>query len=235
MSGRGPTRLMSPRTTLTSCGSSSSDQRRSTVPTRVCRGSSYDGYPDRRSSPTYVIDGATRRSGSIVRNFTIVNRRPSRPMRRWCNSTGEPRRARTIAATASWTGADSTSSASRRRGRARACRAACTTCREARSSRRARHDRSEERKRFGPIYADLRTAVAGKGIDSLDRARMRPGVQLVGVDVEELELRPPSTVVERDPHRTVRTVRRHPLPSRWPSGSRTRAETASVQGSVGPR
>ncbi len=39
-SGRGPTRLISPRRTLTSCGSSSSERRRSTRPTRVTRGSS---------------------------------------------------------------------------------------------------------------------------------------------------------------------------------------------------
>ena len=50
MSGRGPTRLISPRTTFRSCGSSSIEKRRSHAPTRVTRGSF--GILNMRGSPS---------------------------------------------------------------------------------------------------------------------------------------------------------------------------------------
>ena len=82
-SGRGPTRLISPRRTFTSCGNSSSPVRRSVRPKLVCRGSSSVLWVSRRSGER---DGATRRSrrsGSIVRNFSTVNGWPLSPIRCW--------------------------------------------------------------------------------------------------------------------------------------------------------
>src|SRR5207302_11185341 len=85
-SGRGPTRLISPRSTLNSCGSSSSAVRRMKRPNGV-----------RLSSPS-TPPGAEPCSGRkpwppvrltrIERNLSMSNTCPSRPTRRWRNSTG---------------------------------------------------------------------------------------------------------------------------------------------------
>ncbi len=66
-SGRGPTRLMSPRTTFHSWGSSSSDSRRRARPSGVMRSSPRDqrGPAPIRSAPT-----------TIVRNLSSVNGSP---------------------------------------------------------------------------------------------------------------------------------------------------------------
>src|SRR4051812_8875365 len=75
-SGRGPTRDISPRRTLTSCGSSSIDQRRSIRPMRVTLGS----WRSLNSKPSASLAPAGNLSApcSMVRNFTILNSRP------WC-------------------------------------------------------------------------------------------------------------------------------------------------------
>ena len=64
--GRGPTTLISPVATLISCGSSSSESRRSTFPTGVMR----------EASGKIGLSPAT-----IVRNFQTRNGRPSMPTR----------------------------------------------------------------------------------------------------------------------------------------------------------
>ena len=74
--GRGPTMLMSPRTTFQSCGSSSRWAKRSTRPRRVTSVcvrcvSSWPRYGPSRASA----------SGVSVRNFSIVKMRPARPTR----------------------------------------------------------------------------------------------------------------------------------------------------------
>ena len=75
--GRGPTRFISPRRMLTSCGSSSRRKCRSHLPTRVMRSELSCTHSDRRCSP-----------GCIVRNLSRLNGRPPRPIRSWTNSTG---------------------------------------------------------------------------------------------------------------------------------------------------
>ena len=89
--GRGPTRLISPRSTFHSCGSSSMLHLRRNAPTRVMRGSSAilnSGPP-----PSIVFMWARSKrlasaSATIVRNFTIRNSRPPRPWRAWRKNTG---------------------------------------------------------------------------------------------------------------------------------------------------
>ena len=78
--GRGPTRLICPRGTFHSCGSSSSEVRRRNRPTRVTRGSRsiLKACPrialnDRRSSSRCSA------SEHMVRNFTTLNVRPCSP------------------------------------------------------------------------------------------------------------------------------------------------------------
>jgi hypothetical protein len=70
--GRGPTMAISPRTTLNRFGSSSSDSRRRTAPTRVMR-----------SSPSRTAMPACSAPAHIVRSFHSVNGTPSLPIRRW--------------------------------------------------------------------------------------------------------------------------------------------------------
>src|SRR5439155_672357 len=78
--GLGPTSDIDPRRTLKSCGSSSSEYRRNTAPTRVTRGSLRT--LNSRPLPSLVRSVRCRCAfGTIVRNLTIVNVRPSRPTR----------------------------------------------------------------------------------------------------------------------------------------------------------
>jgi hypothetical protein len=86
--GRGPTRLMSPASTLKSCGNSSSFQWRSQRPIAVNR---------------WRLETSSR-SPSRVRNFTIVNGCPSQPNRLCRNRTGLPDVAPTATATSSRAG-----------------------------------------------------------------------------------------------------------------------------------
>ena len=89
--GRGPTSDISPSMTLKSCGSSSSDQRRSHEPVAVTRGSLR--ILNSRPSPSSRVAIASLRSsasGIIVRNLCTVNGCPSFPMRVWVKSTGPP-------------------------------------------------------------------------------------------------------------------------------------------------
>ena len=87
---------MSPSSTFTSCGSSSSDVDRRILPTGVIRESlAAPQYP----SPWCSVP--TR----IVRNLRIVNSRPSLPTRAWRNSTGRPSVAATTAAMPASSGA----------------------------------------------------------------------------------------------------------------------------------
>jgi hypothetical protein len=72
--GRGPTIAISPRRTLTRLGSSSSEKRLSTAPTRVMRGS-----PWLTASPAPIVSAPD----TIVRSFSISNGSPSLPTRRW--------------------------------------------------------------------------------------------------------------------------------------------------------
>src|SRR5690606_40626165 len=76
---RGPTRLISPRRTFTSEGSSSRLVERSTQPSRVRRRSSLSGPS---SSPG--------RGSRMVRNLTSSKGVPPRPARCWRKRTGEP-------------------------------------------------------------------------------------------------------------------------------------------------
>ena len=92
-SGRGPTRLISPLSTLRSCGSSSIESRRSVCPKLVTRGSF--GILSIRASPfvTCMLRWATssRRvsaSATIVRNLNIRKGLSPQPMRSWRKKTG---------------------------------------------------------------------------------------------------------------------------------------------------
>ncbi len=81
-SGRGPTMLMSPSSTLTSCGSSSTLVLRSQRPTRVILGSLRilkigPVFSFRCSSSSWPASASRR----IVRNFNIRNRRLFKPTR----------------------------------------------------------------------------------------------------------------------------------------------------------
>src|SRR6266511_3721225 len=88
MSARGPTRLISPRTTLISCGSSSRLVRRRKRPLRVMRGSSgrwpYGSSLICSSCPIAIA------SCTIVRNLSMRNTRPLLPTRGWAKRTGRP-------------------------------------------------------------------------------------------------------------------------------------------------
>ena len=88
-SGRGPTRLISPRTTFQSCGSSSRLVLRRTRPTRVTRGSrtSLKTGSGRRSTSTRS-ERRSSASQTIVRNLSIRNGLPFAPTRVWWKSTG---------------------------------------------------------------------------------------------------------------------------------------------------
>src|SRR5216683_607285 len=98
-SGRGPTRLNSPRSTFHNCGSSSRLMARSHRPSRVSLTSSPRSLP----SPS--------RASVIVRNLTSSNTFASFPGRLCRNSTGLPSFIRTSAATIAITGDRHTSSA----------------------------------------------------------------------------------------------------------------------------
>ena len=73
----GPTKLISPFTMFTTCGSSSRAVRRRTRPTMVIRGSS-----------SLVIGPAASAPSTMVRNFKKVNSRPSLPTRFCLKNTG---------------------------------------------------------------------------------------------------------------------------------------------------
>ena len=77
--GRGPTSVMSPRSTFQNCGSSSRLVRRRKRPIGVLRGS---------SSRAQIGPVALSASSNIERNFHILNDRPSRPMRSCRKKTG---------------------------------------------------------------------------------------------------------------------------------------------------
>ena len=86
--GRGPTRLISPRNTFQSCGSSSRLMRRSRRPTRVTRGS----LRILKIGPSASFSAATSTlrasaSATIVRNLRKVNRCPFLPHRA-CRNRG---------------------------------------------------------------------------------------------------------------------------------------------------
>ncbi len=100
-SGRGPTRLISPRSTFTACGSSSRCQRRSTRPTRVTRGSAGGDQagPESRSAPS-----------AMVRNLSMPKTRPWRPSRACRRITGPGPSRRTASATAATSGIQAGSS-----------------------------------------------------------------------------------------------------------------------------
>src|ERR1039457_3318527 len=76
--GRGPTRLMSPFTTLNNCGSSSMLVRRMNFPTLVTSA-------DRASA-----EGISTVFTGMLRNLRTVNRDPLRPTRRCRNNAGTP-------------------------------------------------------------------------------------------------------------------------------------------------
>ena len=77
-SGLGPTRLISPRTTLRNCGSSSRLLSRKNFPKAVIRSSSGRGFPKESKQLVMVL------------NLKIKNEHPDCPARSWRNSTGEP-------------------------------------------------------------------------------------------------------------------------------------------------
>ena len=108
--GRGPTRLISPRRTFHSCGSSSRLQRRSALPTRVIRGSS---LILKSAPPTSFSSARPRRSFSaptrIVRNLTMRKIDPPRPWRSWRKKTGPRLSSFTASATTAITGASNSS------------------------------------------------------------------------------------------------------------------------------
>src|SRR6185312_5603763 len=95
-SGRGPTRLISPRSTFQSCGSSSSCDRASMRPTRVNRSSSVAVSPGPRA-PSYIL-----------RNFSMPNGRPPEPMRGQRKKTGPRLSSLTATATMTATGSEMT-------------------------------------------------------------------------------------------------------------------------------
>ena len=72
--GRGPMIDISPRRTLTRLGSSSIDQRRRNLPTRVIRAS-----PSLTAMPAPMLSAPL----TIVRSLSMSNSRPSLPTRRW--------------------------------------------------------------------------------------------------------------------------------------------------------
>src|SRR5438034_3332815 len=88
-SGRGPTRAISPRSTLRSCGSSSILRRRSHAPSGNTRGSSV---------PVMTL-ASERRRACIVRSLYMMNGRPPRPTRsaRYVTAPGLARRIPTAA------------------------------------------------------------------------------------------------------------------------------------------
>src|ERR1035441_7517350 len=86
--GRGPTRCISPRSTLISCGSSSMLVFRRNLPNGVMRSSSGARRP---SSP---------RNSNMVRNFRNSNSAEALPIRLWRNRTGAPRPTKVAQATA---------------------------------------------------------------------------------------------------------------------------------------
>ena len=95
-SGRGPTRLMSPRRMFHRLGSSSRLVERRRRPKGVSRSASCSGE---------VSGGALR----IERNLTSVKGAPSLPGRTWRKSTGRPRSRATRTATTACSGAVRTS------------------------------------------------------------------------------------------------------------------------------
>src|SRR5581483_6126183 len=92
LSGRGPTSVMLPSSTLSSCGSSSTLVRRSRAPTGVTR-----------ASPGAVTSGPAIEA-RIVRNFSNVKGTPPCPIRRWRKIAEPPVLNRTTAATHSSSG-----------------------------------------------------------------------------------------------------------------------------------
>ena len=86
--GRGPTKLMSPASTLKICGSSSSEVLRRTRPNRVTRGSlrsfTSRSHSARAAGSWASIAGRPKSaSGTIVRSFRQSNITPRRPTRAW--------------------------------------------------------------------------------------------------------------------------------------------------------
>ncbi len=92
--------------TFTSCGSSSSDERRRNIPKRVRRSSpsTPPGATSTGAPPTCVAAAEPR----IDRNFSISKMRPSRPTRRWRKKIGRPTETSTPIATATKSGASRT-------------------------------------------------------------------------------------------------------------------------------
>ena len=82
-SGRGPTRLMSPRRTLSSCGSSSMLERRRPRPTRVTRGSSASLKTARRGRRRRRRQPAAARRRRPSCELEHRERRPAAPARCW--------------------------------------------------------------------------------------------------------------------------------------------------------
>ena len=88
--GRGPTSDISPRATLISCGSSSSDQRRSQPPTRVMRGSRriLNSIPPADSFSSARRALCASASTTMVRNFHTWKVPPFLPTRVCLKNTG---------------------------------------------------------------------------------------------------------------------------------------------------
>ena len=107
--GRGPTRLMSPLTTLISCGSSSIEVLRRNWPTRVTRGSSAILNIGPAASLCAISSGSIDSAPcTIVRSLYTVKGLPLRPTRVWVKST--PRPAVTLMASAASASTGETSS-----------------------------------------------------------------------------------------------------------------------------
>src|SRR3954465_13316054 len=87
-SGRGPTRPISPRRTLKSCGSSSSDSRRRCWPSRVVRGSSAILNNPSCSLRSRSVSLSSSAPSCIERNFSMENGSPPRPIRVCRKKTG---------------------------------------------------------------------------------------------------------------------------------------------------
>ena len=88
---------MSPRSTFTNWGSSSSRNRRSQSPTRVIRSALSRAHSECAASVT-----------NIVRNLSSRKRRPARPTRSWTKRTGPGESRRIAIAIAPMTGASTT-------------------------------------------------------------------------------------------------------------------------------
>ncbi len=105
-SGRGPTRLISPRRTLNSCGSSSSDVRAQEARRRASRAGRrlILNMPSPTSLSARSSSFRSSASTTIERNLKIRKCRPSRPTRTWRKKTGPLESSRIASAIAAISG-----------------------------------------------------------------------------------------------------------------------------------